>query len=201
MNPVANSYNFTTDTAIKQTLTPLALTASAPTLLKSWIAKTTTHTTGTVVAPTLASGTISMQEQIKQTLSPVSSTASVAAWTIDAEFDAVGSFQLKPSPTAMLSPQTGLLTLKGELKGSISPPPGTEILTQKIDNLVTAEVVIGPIWRQRSWTLIRRPLPRALALPEVRPTAEVLCRFLALHDISRISGTGFNLPLRGRDRA
>ena len=145
MNPVANSFTFTTDTTIKQILAPVALTAGTLTTVKSWIVSTTTHTTGNVVAPTLASGTISLQEQIKQTLSPVSSTSSVPAWTIDAEFDASGTFQLKPSPTAIIPTATGSLTLKGELTGTISPPPGTTILTQKIDTLVAADVVFEPI--------------------------------------------------------
>jgi hypothetical protein len=146
-NAVANGFSFTTDTTIRQILAPIAAVAIAPTAVPSWIANTVTHATGSVVAPTSASlGSISLQEQIKQTLSPISATSSFAAavWTVSAEFDATGTF-LPPAPTATANAvASGRLSLVGELTGTISPPPGSTLPTQLFDNQITANVVFTP---------------------------------------------------------
>lgn len=142
--PVANSFAFTTDSTIKQTLTPLVPVAGA-TILPSWIASTTTHTTGRITSPLSTAGTLSFQEHINQRLTPARATSSTASWTVAAEFDAAGSFKEVPPVAAAVSRlPSGTLSLTGALTGSISPPPGMGIPTQKINRHVTANVAFGP---------------------------------------------------------
>jgi len=148
MNPVANNFTFTTDTSIKQVMTPLVVTplvamAGAATTLPSWIANTTTHTTGTITeAASLASGTLSFQEQINQTLSPLTSNTAIVAggWTINAELDGGGTFQNAPTTTGASSNAT--LAIAGTLTGTLSPPGSGP--TQLLSSKVTANVVFLP---------------------------------------------------------
>jgi hypothetical protein len=130
MNPVANSYLFTTHTTIRQTLTPsVATTATA-----SWTASTVTSTTGTVDS-TL--GTISLTENINQSLSPVSATVVASGWTISAEFVGSGTFN-----SATATSETMQMT--GKLTGTISPPKGSLAPVQLLNSQVTASVTVSP---------------------------------------------------------
>jgi len=126
MNPVANSYMFTTHTTIKQTLTP----SVATTTTASWTANTVTNTTGTV-NPTL--GTISLTEKINQTVSHVGATL---AWTVSAAFTGSGTFTNSATTTNE--------TMTGKLTGAISPPKGMMMPDQLINSQVTASVAISP---------------------------------------------------------
>jgi hypothetical protein len=142
-NPAANNFTFTTDTSIKQMMTPLVAMAGAATTLPSWIANTTTHTTGTITeAASLASGTLSFQEQINQTLSPLTSNTAIVAggWTINAELDGGGTFQNAPTTTGASSNAT--LAIAGTLTGTLSPPGSGP--TQLLSSKVTANVVFLP---------------------------------------------------------
>jgi hypothetical protein len=143
MNPVANNFTFTTDTSIKQVMTPLVAMAGATTTLPSWIANTTTHTTGTITeAASLTSGTLSFQEQISQTLSPLTSNTAivVGGWTINAELDGGGTFQNAPTPAGASSNAT--LAIAGTLTETLSPPGSGP--TQLLSSKVTANVVFLP---------------------------------------------------------
>ncbi len=147
-NPVANSFAFTTDTTINQKLSPLAATAGATTTLPSWIANTVTHATGMVTAPLLGAGTLSFQETIQQTLVSASASDTTVGWTIDAQFDAAGSYKeglLPPvAATSVLAGPSGSLSLTGTLTETVSPPPGMGILTQTFSDKVTANVTFLP---------------------------------------------------------
>ena len=143
MNPVANNFAFTTDTSIKQVMTPLVAMAGAAMTFPSWLANTTTHTTGTIIeAASLTSGTLSFQEQINQTLSPLTSSSLIVAggWTINAEFDGGGTFQNAPTTTGATSSMT--LAIAGTLTGTLSPPGSGP--TQLLGSKVAANVVFLP---------------------------------------------------------
>ena len=147
MNPVANNFAFTTDETVKQILTSAKTTTGSVTNLQSWSVNTTDHATGTLIAPKLVSGTIAVQEQIKQTLSPLSTVTTIVAapWTIDAKFDGSGTFQLAPQPTAASTAlPSGTLEIKGQLTGTISPPTGTALPTQLLDRELTANITFTP---------------------------------------------------------
>ena len=147
-SPVANSFSFTTDTNVTQTLTLLAATAVAPTTSPVWIGNTTSDTTGLVTSPLSNAGMLSFRQQITQTLAPVSATVSASLpWTVSAEFDAAGSFkELSPiAASTTASVPSGNLSLTGTLTGSISPPAGLGIPTQLVNNTVSASVTFGPI--------------------------------------------------------
>ncbi len=144
MNPVANTFTFTTNTTIRQTMTPLVPAATAPTTLPSWSADTTTHTTGSITeAPSYTSGTYSLNEQINQTLSPVSATVLSPAWTISAQFAGSGTFQEALPPKASTA-ASDMLTLNGALTGTLSPPKGSLLPTQMLNSQVQATVAFWP---------------------------------------------------------
>jgi len=145
MNPVANNFTFTTDTTIRQAMSPLA---AAATTTRGWIANTTTDTTGTIIeAPSFLSGTISLTEQIDQTLSQANTTALSPTWTINAKFVGGGNFQETLPPIAVPS---GTLELTGALTGTVSPPKGSLLPTQLIDSQVKASVFFSPTLTQRT---------------------------------------------------
>jgi len=138
MNPVANSFMFSTDTTIRQTMTQLG----AATTTQSWIANTTTDTTGTIIeAPSFLSGTLSLTEQINQTLSQADATALSPTWTINAKFVGGGSYQETLPPIAVPS---GALALTGALTGTVSPPKESLLPTQLINSQVKASVMFSP---------------------------------------------------------
>jgi autotransporter-associated beta strand protein len=139
-NPLANNFTFTTDTAIKQSMTPLAATAASTAAMPAWIADTTNDATGTI-AGSMASGSLSVTEKIQQTLSQCNGAAAawVTGWTITAEFDGGGTFQPPPvAEPAFLSATN--LSLTGTLSGTFSPPPLANTPTKPIDDQVTANV-------------------------------------------------------------
>jgi hypothetical protein len=143
-SPVANTYTFSTDTTIQQTLTLLAAAAAAPTTAQSWIANTTTLATGTITeAPSLTSGTLSLNEQIHQTLSPLSAKVVGPAWTISAQFAGGGTFQEALPATAAALP-SGTLALTGVLTGTVSPPKGSLLPTQSLNSRITVCVLFSP---------------------------------------------------------
>jgi hypothetical protein len=146
-NPVANSFAFTTDTTINQKLAPLATTAGA-TNSPVWIANTVTDTTGIVTAPLLSAGTLSFQEKIHQTLVSASALDTTVGWTVDAEFDAAGSYRaglvVPVAATNALAGPVGSLSLTGTLTGSVSPPAGMGMPTQLFSDKVTANVTFVP---------------------------------------------------------
>jgi hypothetical protein len=89
-----------------------------------------------------ASGTLSFQEQINQTLSPLKSSAAIVAggWTINAELDGGGTFQNAPTTTGASS--NASLAIAGTLTGTLSPPGSGP--TQLLSSKVTANVVFLP---------------------------------------------------------
>jgi hypothetical protein len=144
-SPVANSFTFVTDTAIRQSMTPLfavPVTAPAATAVQTWIANTTTVATGTVTeSPSLTSGTLSINEQINQTLAPMAPSSALLGpvWTICASFVGGGTFQETPPVTAAGQP-SGTLAISGSLTGTVSPPSNSMLPTRLIDSQVTATV-------------------------------------------------------------
>ena len=137
MNPVANSFTFSTDTTTTQTMTRLAATTAIP----SWIANTTTLATGGITEPSLESGTFSLNEQINQTLSPFSAPILIPDWTISAKFVGSGTFQKTLPPTGTTLP-SDTLAFTGALTGTITLPSGS--LTQLLNSQVKASVVYSP---------------------------------------------------------
>ncbi len=129
-----NSYRFSTDTTISQSLSPA--TATTP----SWSGTTSTYATGSV-GSTLTAGTLSLNEQITQTLAAVGNAAVVGpAWTINATFGGSGTFQeTQPTTTADMMP-SGSLVVSGTLTGSVLPPNGSLLPTQKLSSQVSAAV-------------------------------------------------------------
>jgi hypothetical protein len=147
-NAVANSFTFSTDTTVTQTIKPVVAVASTAPTAPSWIANTTNTTTGTLVeAPSYLSGTISLNEQIKQTLAPVTATVAGPVWTVSAQFVGSGDFQeTRATATSTLTSAMpgGTLDVAGTLTGTISPPSGSLSPTEKLDSKVTASVVFSP---------------------------------------------------------
>jgi len=140
MNPVANNFMFSTDTTIRQAMSPLA----AATTTQNWIANTTTDTTGTIIeAPSFLSGTLSLTEQINQILSQASATALGPTWTINAKFVGGGTYQ-ETLPPIVITVPSGTLALTGALTGTVSPPKGSLLPTQLIDSQVKASVMFSP---------------------------------------------------------
>ncbi len=148
MNPLAGNFVFSTDTTVNQTMMPVVAAATASTATQSWIASTTTHTTGTISeAPSLASGSLSLNEQISQKLRAVdpASRARGIVWTIDATFDGGGTFQETVPPTARAATApSGTLALTGVLSGSISPPPWSTMPVRVLGSQVKANVAFSP---------------------------------------------------------
>jgi hypothetical protein len=178
-NPVANNFVFTTDTTITQTLTPLAATVVTTLTPQSWIATMTTHATGTILEEFVSSaasatdqitGSISLQDQIKATLSPVvpaGSTIPVTRpWQISAEFDGSGTFSeplLPTATTAIVMWPSGTLGLTGSLSETITPPGST--VTTLLHNFVSANVLF---WATQN------PSPTPTADPSPAPTSDPL---------------------------
>ena len=145
------TFKFTTDTAINQLLTPVAAaTAISP---RSWTSTITSHATGTITE-TVASaspqagqikGSISLDDQINATLSPVTPVGSAipvsAPWQISADFKGAGNFDETLSPTAttaLVAGPSGILGLTGSLSETITPPGSS--VTTSLNSLVLANV-------------------------------------------------------------
>jgi hypothetical protein len=148
MNPLAGNYVFSTDTTVNQTMTPVAAAATARTAAQSWTASTTTRTTGTMTeAPSLTSGTLSLNEQISQKLWAVAPTSHAPGivWTINATFDGGGTFQETLPPTARkAAAPSGTLALTGTLSGTISPPSWSTMPVRMLNSQVKANVAFSP---------------------------------------------------------
>ncbi|MFZ1936357.1 MAG: hypothetical protein WCB27_05645 [Thermoguttaceae bacterium] len=150
----AAAFKFVTDTGIDQTLTPLAATVAN---LQSWHSTIVSHATGTITEilgsadPTaspqagLVKGTMSLQDHIDATLSPVvpaGSTVPVSMpWRISADFDGTGAFNETLPPAATTATAVGLdgtLALTGTLSETITPPGSS--LTALLKTSVLANV-------------------------------------------------------------
>jgi hypothetical protein len=147
----STTFAFTTDTAINQLLTPLAATAAI--VPQSWTSTIMSHATGTITE-TIASaspqagqinGSISLDDQINATLSPVTPVGSaisvLAPWQISADFKGAGNFDEMLSPTvttAVAAGPTGTLGLTGSLTEMVTPPGTT--LTVLLNSPVVANV-------------------------------------------------------------
>ena len=115
------------------------------------------------MAPTASAikslGSISLQDQINATLSPVvpaGSTIPVTQpWQISATFDGSGTFSepLPTATTAIVVGPTGTLGLTGSLSEAVTPPGST--LTTLLNSSVAASVVAG----QRRTRRLRQQRP------------------------------------------
>jgi hypothetical protein len=145
------TFAFTSDTAINQLLTPVAATAAIS--LQSWTSTIMSHATGTITE-TIASaspqagqikGSISLDDQINASLSPVTPVGSLmptpAPWQIGADFKGTGNFSESLAPTAttvMAAGPSGILGLTGSLSETITPPGSS--VTTTLNSLVLANV-------------------------------------------------------------
>jgi hypothetical protein len=178
-NPVANNFTFTTDTVVHQTLTPLVATVVTTPTPQSWTATVTSHATGAIteelVVPAASAtdqinGSISLQDQINATLSPVvpaGSTIPVTQpWQIGATFDGSGTFS-EPLPTvttAIVVEPSGTLELTGSLSETITPPGST--LTTLLNSSVAASV---SFWATSNPSPTPTPVPMPAPAPAPSP--------------------------------